>query len=235
MAQNPAEPFRFPTAENHDTPFRMEGSLEQQPTESALDHGVEESFPASDPVSVSVSRSGPRASGRAGDSKPSSPRFEDSRLSSALRTGLIAGAGASVLSTAVLMLAGRRETGSFVAPTNATSHWVWGRESLVADRASFRHTAVGYVTHHLAATFWAILYAWLYGNRPKAQSVPAALAGATAAAAVSCAVDYTVTPERLRPGFEHRLSRAAMTAMYGAFALGLAAGCLLANRRRESR
>jgi hypothetical protein len=129
------------------------------------------------------------------------------------------------------MLAGRRQTGSVVAPTNATSHWLWGRESLVADRASFRHTAVGYVTHHLAATFWAILYAWLYGNRPQAQSVPAALTGATAAAAVSCAVDYTVTPERLRPGFEHRLSRPAMTAMYGAFAIGLAAGCLLANRR----
>jgi hypothetical protein len=231
MAQSPPEPFRFPTADDHDTRSRVEDYLEQQPTESALDHGVEESFPASDPVSVSVSRSAPRASGRPADSQPASRRFEDSRWRPALRTGLMAGAGASVLSTAVLMLAGRRQTGSVFAPTNATSHWLWGRESLVADRASLRHTAVGYVTHHLAATFWAILYAWLYGNRPKAQSVPAALAGATAAAAVSCVVDYTVTPERLRPGFEHRLSRPAMAAMYGAFAIGLAAGCLLANRR----
>jgi hypothetical protein len=45
-------------------------------------------------------------------------------------------------------------------------------------------------------------------------------------------VDYTVTPERLRPGFEHRLSTGAMTVVYAALALGLAAGCLLAKRQR---
>lgn len=152
----------------------------------------------------------------------------------ALRTGLIAGTGASVLSTAALMLAGRRETGSMVAPTNATSHWLWGEEALAADRPSLRHTALGYLTHHLAATFWATLYAWLFGNRERAQAVSSALAGATAASAIFCAVDYTVTPERLRPGFEHRLSKGAMAVMYGAFAIGMAAGCLLANRGRHS-
>jgi hypothetical protein len=230
MAQSTTEAFRFPTAENHDAPLQQEGPLAQEPTESALDHGVEESFPASDPVSVTTSRVIPPAAGEARVARESSRRL-DSRPRSALRTGLIAGAGASVLSTAALMLAGRHETGSAVAPTNATSHWLWGKESLAADRATLRHTALGYLTHHLAATFWATLYAWLYGNRPIAQSIPAALAGATAAAAFSCVVDYTVTPERLRPGFEHRLSKPAMSAMYLAFAIGLAAGCLFANRR----
>ena len=154
------------------------------------------------------------------------------RLSPALRTGLIGGAGASLLSTAALMLTGRHEAGSAVAPTNATSHWLWGEEALQADRPSLRHTALGFATHHLAASFWAILYAWLFGNRPRARSVPSALVGATAASALFCAVDYTVTPERLRPGFEHRLSTGAMTVVYAALALGLAAGCLLANRQR---
>jgi hypothetical protein len=152
-------------------------------------------------------------------------------LRSVLRTGLIGGAGASLLSTAVLMLAGRHEAGSAFAPTNATSHWLWGQEALSVDRATLRHTALGYVTHHLAAIFWATLYAWIYGDRQRARSIPAALAGATAAAAVSCVVDYTVTPERLRPGFEHRLSKPALSAVYGAFAIGLAAGCLFAHRR----
>ncbi|MDM0110245.1 hypothetical protein QTH97_35520 [Variovorax sp. J22R24] len=137
-----------------------------------------------------------------------------------------------MLSTVALMLAGRREAGSAVAPTNATSHWLWGAESLQADRASFRHTLVGYATHHIAAIFWAILYARVYGNRARAQSLPAALTGATAAAAFASVVDYTVTPERLRPGFEHRLSRPALALTFGAFAVGLAAGCLAANRRR---
>lgn len=182
------------------------------------------------PASVTVSKVAPRATGHA-RSPQRSEQSEGSRLKSALRTGLVAGAGASLLSTAALMLAGRHEAGSAVAPTNATSHWLWGRESLAADRASLRHTGVGYVTHHLAATFWATAYAWLRGNRPGAQSVPATLAGALATSVVSCVVDYTVTPERLRPGFEHRLSKPALAVMYGAFAIGLAAGCLLANRR----
>ncbi|MDM0108108.1 hypothetical protein QTH97_24380 [Variovorax sp. J22R24] len=34
--------------------------VEQEPTEHALDHGIEESFPASDPVSVGVSKVLPR-------------------------------------------------------------------------------------------------------------------------------------------------------------------------------
>ena len=225
MTRPSTDAFRFPTAEHHEPP---PASVEEAPSEGALDHGVEESFPASDPVSVSITRAGPRD---AREASPA-PQGKADRRRSALRTGLMAGTGASVLSTVALMLAGRREAGSAVAPTNATSHWLWGRQALAADHASWRHTAVGYLTHHLAAIFWATLYAWLYGNRPGAKSIPGALAGATAASAISCAVDYTVTPERLRPGFEHRLSRPAMAVMYGAFALGLAAGALYANRCR---
>jgi hypothetical protein len=154
-------------------------------------------------------------------------------LRAALRTGLIAGALASAVSTLALAVAGRRENGSIVAPTNAISHWLWRGEAFMVDRPTLRHTLVGYVIHHLTSTFWAVLYAWLHGNRRDVQTVPRAMAGATVAAAVACTVDYTVTPKRLTPGFEHRLSTGAMALVYGAFAIGLAAGCLAANRRNS--
>jgi hypothetical protein len=40
-------------------------------------------------------------------------------------------------------------------------------------------------------------------------------------------VDFQLTPERLTPGFEHRLSHRSLAAVYGAFAVGLAVGALL--------
>lgn len=228
MAPPPPDAFRFPTPKRHHAPAANPGLPDEQPTESALDHGVEGSFPASDPVSVTVSQVRPPARPLARiAAQRSADGAHPSRGRPALRSAAVARACASVLSIAVLMLAGWRETGSAVAPTNATSHWLWGREALVADRASWRHTAVGYLTHHLAATFWATLYAGWYGRRRNAPSVPVALAGATTA----CIADYTVTPPRLRPGVELRLSTPAMAAMYGALALGFAAGCLLADRR----
>ena len=150
---------------------------------------------------------------------------------SALRTGLVAGAFASVASTLALAWLGRRETGSAVAPTNATSQWVWDREALHARSPSWRHTAVGYAIHHASATLWALLYAWLKAKRPNATGGWAAgLAGAGATAAAACAIDYTITPQRLRPGFEHHLSRKSMTYVYAALAIGLALGCAMTDK-----
>jgi len=149
-----------------------------------------------------------------------------------LRTGLAAGTLASLASTGALMLCGRREAGSMVAPTNATSHWLWGDQAFEVREPTLKHTGIGYATHHASAIFWALLYAWLHASRHPAQSVPEALASAGAATAVACAVDYTITPKRLTPGFEHHLSRRSMGIVYGLFAVGLAAGCLLAQRGR---
>lgn len=145
----------------------------------------------------------------------------------AVREGAVAGTVASVLSTAVLATAGARQAGSAVAPTNAVSHWLWGEESLHAQRPSLRHTLTGYVTHHLASIFWATLYSRLYGHRENAKTVPQAVAGGIATSAVACLVDYQLVPKRLTPGFEHRLSTAAMVATFGALAAGFALGSLL--------
>lgn len=147
-----------------------------------------------------------------------------------LREGAVAGTAASLLSTALLAALGQRQAGSAVAPTNAVSHWLWGDESLHADRPSWRHTFVGYLTHHLAAVFWAASYSWLWGRRDEAKRLPQAIAGAVATSAVAYVVDYHVVPERLTPGFEHRLSPGAMLATYGTLAAGFALGALLLAR-----
>lgn len=48
-------PFPFPTTKNHaGPPVEADAVITEEPSEDALDHGIEESFPASDPVSVSV-------------------------------------------------------------------------------------------------------------------------------------------------------------------------------------
>ena len=59
--------FTFPTADRHDeNALPASAPKVDHPTEEALDHGIEESFPASDPVSVSVTSKLPAASGGGG-------------------------------------------------------------------------------------------------------------------------------------------------------------------------
>jgi hypothetical protein len=147
----------------------------------------------------------------------------------ALREGAIAGSVASVASTAALLVAGQGEIGHAAAPVNAISHWVWDHPAFHKDRPSLRHTLIGYLVHHGASIFWGTLHARAWGCRPAAKKPLPAIAGAAAAAAVAYFVDYRLTPERLRPGFEHRLSRKSMMAVYACFALGLALGSMAAG------
>lgn len=156
-----------------------------------------------------------------------------SRWRGTLLEAVVAGTLASVLSAAALAIAGRRETPSAAAPINAVSQWLWGRrEALAADHTDGRHTLNGYLIHHLASTFWAVLHAAaLRNSRVPARPLPA-LAAAAATSAVAAFVDLRCTPERLTPGFQHRVSPRALAATYAAFAVGLALGCLVMRRRR---
>jgi hypothetical protein len=149
----------------------------------------------------------------------------------ALREGAVTGSLASILSTAVLALAGLRQNRSAVAPINAASHWIWGDESLREDRATLRHTLLGLLTQHAASIFWAALYSRIYGHRPEAKQWPQALAGAAATCAIAGVVDYMVVPKRLTPGYEHRLSTSAMVAVYAALAAGFALGAAAMRKR----
>ena len=145
---------------------------------------------------------------------------------------LVSGSLAAVTSTAALAAGGTKETSWPLAPTNAVSHWLFGDEAVRQNRFTWRHTAVGYATHHAASLFWAFLYEKFFGDR-RARATPAQLVtDAVTVAGVACFVDYQLTPKRFMPGYERRLSRTSLALVYLAFAAGLAAGGAVLNRRR---
>ena len=61
----------------------------------------------------------------------------------------------------------------------------------------------------------------------------AVLAPAAVITTTAYAVDFHFTPQRLTPGFEHRLSKRSLLTVYAAFALGLAATALLDRYSRS--
>lgn len=148
----------------------------------------------------------------------------------ALREGIVSGSVASLLSAGYLAWAGRRR-GETAAPVNAVSHWFFGDRALRQDDASLQYTLTGYLTHHAASVFWAVLHAKFWGARAAAKEPLPAVAGAVAASGVACFVDYQLTPKRLTPGFEHRLGKPELVNVYACFALGLAIGSLLMRKK----
>ena len=154
------------------------------------------------------------------------------RWTQALREGAVAGSAGSVLSTLALVELGRRQNGSAAAPINAASHWLWNEESLRQDAPTWRHTLTGALTQTAASVFWATLYAAAVGHRPQAKRWPAAVAGGIATSAVAYVIDYTITPKRFTPGYEHRLDGKGLLLAYGALAAGFALGAMLLSRRR---
>ncbi|HZW20565.1 hypothetical protein [Noviherbaspirillum sp.] len=139
----------------------------------------------------------------------------------ALRDGAVSGSVASILSTAVLGIRGQQETGTPFAPTNAVSHWFYGDRAARQDEPSARYTAVGYAIHHASATLWAVLYEKWFGERAERRELLPAVAGGAAVAALACFVDYKMTPERLQPGFEKRLSTPSLFMVYASFGAAL--------------
>jgi hypothetical protein len=155
--------------------------------------------------------------------------------SKALRDGAISGSLASVASTAVLSARGKKESATPYGPTNAISHWLWGERAARRDGLSMRYTVLGYGIHHASATLWAVVYEKLLGDKPEGKAVAPALAGGLATAALACFVDYKMTPQRLQPGFEKRLSSRSLVMVYGAFGLALAVRGLASSRTRRAR
>ena len=150
------------------------------------------------------------------------------QLPDSWRRSLVSGSAASVASALVLAWSGLRELGSAAAPVNGPSQWVWGRGAPYRDDATVRHTLLGYAIHHGASLFWGLLFERLRRKAP--QDLPGTLAAAVTTTAIANVVDFRLTPDRLTPGFEKRLSHRALFATYAAFAAGLFAGALLAGR-----
>jgi hypothetical protein len=164
------------------------------------------------------------------------------------RDAVTSGSAASALSLIALMLGGRRENASAVAPINAVSHWLYGPRAYRVDRTTLAHTALGAGVHHASAILWGGLYALLLrrmaASRPRPAtgasrgtgasapglSVPEVVAGAAVVTAVAALTDLRLVPPRLSPGFENRLSPTSVTAVYVAFGTGLALAGMAALR-----
>lgn len=143
---------------------------------------------------------------------------------------LVSGSIASALSAAYLVWAGRRRSEP-AAPVNAISHWFFGDRALRRDGPSLRYTLTGYLAHHGASLFWAILHAKSWAAKQEHKEPLPAAAGALAAAGIACLVDYQLVPKRLTPGFEHRLGKPELANVYLCFAAGLLVGTLLMKKR----
>ena len=84
-----------------------------------------------------------------------------------LRSALVSGTAASVTSTLALAVVSRAESKTASQPINASSHWLHGNEAGSFKGVDVAHTAVGYVTHHAATLFWAVLFErWIGTRRP---------------------------------------------------------------------
>jgi hypothetical protein len=148
----------------------------------------------------------------------------------AWQRGLVGGLTSSLLSTAALAALGKREAGSAYAPTNAVSHWLWGDEAAAHREISARYTLPGYLIHHGSAMFWSVIFERLCGEVLDRKNPALTLGVGTAASAVACFVDYRLTPDRLKPGYEKHLSPQSLAVVYGAFGVGLALGAMLCRR-----
>ena len=152
----------------------------------------------------------------------------------ALRDAVVSGTIAAASSTVALATAGRIETGSAYAPTNAISRWIFGDEAAHHDEPSARHTLLGYAIHHGASVLWAGVYERVFGRYTERGDIARSLGAGFAVSALACFVDYQLTPRRLQPGYELRLSRAALAGVYAAFGVGLALGAVV-NARASDR
>jgi len=146
----------------------------------------------------------------------------------AWRRGLVGGAGASLVSTAIMSVLGQRS--SAWAPTNAVSHWIWGDQAFRQHAPSTRYTLPGYLIHHGCSVFWSVIFERLCGELLDRRQPPLTLGVAAGGAAVACFVDYQCTPRRLQPGYEAHLSRPSLAVVYAGFGLGLALGAVLCRR-----
>jgi len=144
--------------------------------------------------------------------------------------GIVSGSAASISSSVALAICGKRELDDCAAPINGPSQWVLGKSAPYHDGFSLQHTLIGYLIHHAMSVCWAVLFEKFRGSPREGSWANKTLWPAAATAATACFVDFQLTPQRLTPGFEKRLSRRSLALVYVAFALGLAGATVLKDR-----
>ena len=136
---------------------------------------------------------------------------------------LVRTAVCTATTTAVATVFSKLQTRRPAAALNATSHIVWGDRAFRVDEADLRHTLVGGLLNAGAMLAWSTVCALL----PAPRSAVGRVAKAAGVTAASYVTDYYLVPQRFTPGFEARLSRAALATVY----LALGAGFLSAPER----
>ncbi len=147
-------------------------------------------------------------------------------LERTVATGSLAG----LATTAAVALSGVRETGSAVAPINATSHVLWGYEAATTDAVDAKHTLPGLFINLGAGIFWALVHELLL-TRTRRTDRAAAVASGAAVAGLAYVVDYHLIPRRLTPGWELRVSRGAVALGFITLGVSLGVAALLRARR----
>jgi hypothetical protein len=137
-----------------------------------------------------------------------------------LQRTVVSGSIAALATLAAVAAGGVRRRVGPVAPVNATSHILWGREAGGASRADVRHTLPGLALHLGACLFWAAIY----------ESLPRHPLGGPATAALAYVTDYHVVPRRLTPGWELRLPGRSLALVYAVLALSLPLGAFMGRQ-----
>lgn len=141
---------------------------------------------------------------------------------------LLTGTVAGLASAAALALLAKAEDKGALRPINATSHWLHGEKAAEHDEFDASHTAIGFATHVASAVFWALPFE-LWRARRRRPFGGALVRDACITSAAAAAIDYSVPPKRLTPGWELVLSKRSMVVAFAALALGLASGTKLAQ------
>lgn len=145
-------------------------------------------------------------------------------IANGLKTGIVLTAA----TTAVVMLASRKENGSVWAAVNSVAHIIDGDDVVQPAEFSPRESLLGVGINCAAMCAWGVLYE---AGMEFSGAASGAATGMTGAAA-SFLIDYKLVPKRFTPGIEKRLSPRSVMAAYFAIAVTFAASGLW-NRRKS--
>lgn len=119
-------------------------------------------------------------------------------------------------------------SGSFLAPLNATSHWLFGTAEAARGGWMAGPTLMGLVTHVVASLFWACVL--MLALRVWPLYAPAALfVAGLGTGVIALVVDYGILPRMLSPGWHLVLPWPAVIAGFLLLGAGLGLGAIAAR------
>lgn len=153
-----------------------------------------------------------------------------SEMEDTARSSIIPGAVAAAAVCSAIALLGRSDTGSAIAPINASSHVIWGQRAGQVEKVTLGQTLPGLAINVGASFWWALVFEKLFGRKMDRGGAGTAIASGVATAALAYVVDYKLVPQRLTPGWEQRLTNRSLFTSLGIMGVGLGIGALLARK-----